>query len=290
MKILLFGGSGQLGHEIIKRGRDLNFEVLYPVSSEADISDRGQVFRLIKTIKPDLVINSAAYTAVDKAETEVDAAFAINEVGAGYVAEAVKTIGARLIHISTDYVFGDGFSAPITEDAETSPLNVYGQSKLAGEKRVLEETEGSALILRISSLHGKKGVNFVHTMLQLFAEQPEVKVVNDITMSTTYAGWLAEVILDLGRVPASGVVHACCSGAISWFDFASEILELSKAKLENARELKLTPVKAEAFPRPARRAHYSVLDTTRLENLLGRKPISWKDGLRAHLRELDFVV
>ena len=290
MKILVFGGSGQLGHELVKRGRDLNFEILYPVSSEADISDRGQVFRLVKTVKPDLVINCAAYTAVDKAETDREQAFLINEQGAGYVAEAVKAAGTRLFHISTDYVFGNGFNEPIDENAQTNPLNVYGESKLAGEKRVLDATDGEALVIRISSLHGKKGVNFVHTMLQLFAEQPEVKVVNDIYMSATYAGWLAEVLLDLGRISTNGVLHACCDGAISWFEFANEILELSKTKLENARTLKLTPVSHVDFPRPAKRANYSVLSTRKLTKVLGRPALNWKEGLRAHLRELDFPV
>src|SRR5690606_17770825 len=156
MKILLFGGSGQLGHEIIKRANDLNFEVISPVTSEVNISEEKQVRYLAKQIQPDIIYNCAAYTAVDKAEEEPDRCFLINRDGARNAALAAKDVNTRLIHISTDYVFtGDG-SNPLTEEDIANPINIYGQAKLAGENEILEHYPEKSLILRTSSLYGQK--------------------------------------------------------------------------------------------------------------------------------------
>lgn len=289
MKILLFGGSGQLGYEIEHRANDLNFEIVSPVISEVDISDGAQVKYLAGRINPDIIINCAAYTLVDKAESDRDEAMKINRDGAGNVAAAAKQQGCRLIHISTDYVFDGNFSSPIPETAPTNPINYYGATKLAGEAAVLETAGKLALVVRTSSLHGQRGVNFVHTMLELFKTREVVKVVNDQQMSPTWAGWLAEVVLDLGRTPCDGVVHACCDGAIAWYDFAEEILELVRPELPEAARVKLETISASEFGRPAKRPTYSVMDCSHLTKLLGRRPIRWEDGLRAHLRELGFL-
>lgn len=288
MKILLFGGSGQLGFEVQKRAFDLDFEVVSPVMSEVDITNISQVNFLTQKVRPDLVVNAAAYTAVDKAESEQDEAFKINRDGAGVVAQASREVGCRMIHVSTDYVFEGNGNTPLTERSLTNPLNVYGASKLAGEQQVLSILGKRGLVVRTSSLHGQRGENFVHTMIKLFSERELVKVVSDQWMSPTWAGWLAEVLLDLGRIECDGVVHASCAGAICWYDFAFAILESVRTKNENARRCKLEKTSVNEFVRPAKRPLYSVMDCTRLTSLLGRRPIPWQEGLRSHLSEIGY--
>lgn len=287
MKILLFGGEGQLGYELMKRARDLNFEMVSPLESEVDITEKEQVLIIANNVQPDIIINAAAYTAVDKQEEEQELAFKVNCDGAACVAAAAKATKSRLIHISTDYVYGGSFTEPIKEDAPTMPPNVYGKSKLAGDEKVKDLLGSKALIIRTASLHGQKGQNFVHTMLKLFSERDVVKVVNDQRMSPTWAGWLAEAILDLSRIECGGIVHACSGGNVSWYEFATEILSLAMQKLENGESIRIEPVKTEEFPRPAKRNSFSVLDTSKLALLLGRPPLEWKEGLRAHLKEID---
>lgn len=289
MKILLFGGEGQLGREVRPRAHELNFDVIAPVMSEVDIANRDQVFFLMEQLRPDLVLNCAAYTAVDLAETERDLAFAVNHIGVENIALATRKHGGRVIHISTDYVFaGDGARA-LTESDPTKPINVYGESKLAGEVALAKTLGDRALTVRTSSLHGQYGQNFVHTMLKLFTERAEVSVVDDQWMSPTWAGWLAEVLVDLVRMDISGVVHASCAGTVSWHQFASEILSLTQDELSPRAIEKLVPIGAAAYPRPAKRPAYSVFDCARLTQILGREPISWKVGLRSHLQEVGYM-
>jgi len=290
MKILLFGGAGQLGLEIQKRAEDLNFEVVSPVISEVDISDLPQVERLTKKVKPALIMNCAAYTNVDKAESEEKLCFDINAVGAGNVAQVARENKARLLHVSTDFVFDGKLARALKEDDAVNPLSVYGKSKLEGEKLVSAKYSSGSLIVRTSSLHGAKGHNFVHIMLKLFKEKDLIKVVSDRIMSPTWAGWLAECMLDLGRMQTTGIVHASCSGAISWFEFASKTLELVKEAVPNAQRVRLEPISSSEYPAPAARPEYSAFDCSRLESVLGRKPINWIDGLKAHLRDLEFEV
>lgn len=281
MKILLFGGSGQLGGELREKAKDLSFEVVAPVTKEVDISDREQVIHLVKKVIPDIIINSAAYTAVDKAESERDRAFEINATGVKIIGEAAREVSARVIHISTDYVFSGETTEPLDETAETRPINVYGESKLAGEKFLLELYPENSLVVRTASLHGALGENFVHTMLRLFKEKDSISVVNDQIMSPTYTGWLAEVLLDLSRMKeVIGVLHAAGQGAISWFDFASEI------KRQKGAQCEIRPVSHTEFKRDAKRPMYSALSTRALAAILGRPSISWKEGLRLHLERI----
>lgn len=286
MKILLFGGSGQLGFELKKRASDLDFTVVSPVTAEVDITDREQVSFLAQSVKPTIIINSAAYTAVDKAEEDKDRAFAINRDGARNIAEACSKLGVRMIQLSTDYVFDGLTGKPVSETDVTNPLSVYGASKLEGERAVTEVLGDRGLILRTSSLHGQKGVNFVHTMLKLFQEKEVVRVVNDQWMSPTWAGWLAESVLDFARMECGGVVHASCSGGVSWFEFATGILELARPHLEGKKLARVEPTTAAELNRPAPRPTYSVFDLTKITNLLGRAPISWRDGLTHHLKDI----
>lgn len=293
MKILLFGGSGQLGYELRTRSAQLSFELISPVTAEVDITDREQVTFLTTAVQPDVVINSAAYTAVDKAEEEQARAFAVNRDGACNVALACQAAQCRLIHLSTDYVFDGSLGRPLREDDPVNPLSVYGRSKLEGELAIQEVLGDKALIARTQSLYGLKGTNFVHTMLKLFREREVLTIVNDQWVSPTWAGWLAEVLLDLVRIPCGGVVHTSCAGVTSWFDFASQILRRVQecaAQQGDTRALaRLEPITAEKFNRPARRPTYSAFDTGKLSKLIGRAPISWQAGLQHFLSEVGVV-
>jgi dTDP-4-dehydrorhamnose reductase len=286
MRVLLFGGSGQLGLEVRARARDLNFEVISPVSSEVDITEHEVVVNLIREVKPHVIVNSAAYTAVDLAEAEPEKAYSINRDGACYVAEGAAQVDALCIYVSTDYVFAGDTGVALTEESVTSPLNVYGASKREGEKAVLSICGEKAVVVRTSSLFGQYGSNFVKTILKLLEERGEVKVVQDQTMSPTWAGWLSEVVIDIARKAPSGVVHATCSGTVSWYEFAKEALELSRPFLRNGGEAKVLPTTAEAFKRPAPRPRHSALDCSRLEGILGRKALPWREGLIEYLKEV----
>lgn len=288
MKILLFGGSGQLGFELKKRAADLDFELVSPVTKELDITERDQVISLITTLRPTTVINSAAYTAVDRAEEEQERAFAINADGARNIAEGCQQSGARLIHISTDYVFDGASGRALAESDVTRPLSVYGRSKLAGEEYVRELVGDRGVIVRTQALYGKKGINFVHTMLKLFGEREVLKIVNDQYVSPTWAGWLSEVLLDLVRLPVSGTLHASCEGFVSWFDFAVEIQRLAAPSFEGRPLAKLEPTTAAELNRPATRPAFSAFDTTRLESVLGRPAMEWRTALEIFLSEIGF--
>ena len=289
MKILLFGGSGQLGYEVIKRAGDLNFDLIAPHETEVDLGDLKTMLDLARKFKPEIVINCAAYTAVDKAEEQPAIAYKVNQDGARNVAECARDVGARMIHISTDYVFDGTATRPIVETEETNPINVYGGSKLGGELEVLKVLgDKQGLILRTQSLHGQKGQNFVHTMIKLFGEQERLKVVSDQYMCATWAGWLAEVILDFCRISAGGIFHASGAGVISWHEFACGIYEMVKPRLK--RNVTIEAVKASEFSRPAKRPAYSALDCSKLSAVLGRKPISWQEGLRRHLADIGYKV
>lgn len=280
MKILLFGGSGQLGQEFVIRARDLSFEVTSPVIADLDITDEKQVRFLAEKVKPQAILNFAAYTAVDAAETESELCYRVNRDGAKNCALAAKDVGAKLVHISTDYVFAGKGDVPLDESAPANALSVYGKSKAAGEEACNQVLGGKELIVRTSSLHGRYGANFVHTMLKLFDEGKSVSVVSDQIMSPTWAGFLAEVLLDLLRLPASGVLHVSCKGALSWLDFAKAVAREAGLRPE------ILPTTAEELKRPAPRPSYSVFNLTKLEALLGRPAMEWQKGLINHLKDI----
>ena len=285
MKILLCGAAGQLGQDICARNK--KYEIVPVDLPKIDITKEDSVAAVFDEVLPDVVINAAAYTAVDKAEEEKEKAYLVNETGAANLARAAKKCGARFLHVSTDYVFGNGFSEPIKEDAPTGPLNVYGASKLAGEKAVLDIYPEGSLILRTASLHGKYGPNFVHTMLRLFKERESISVVSDQVMSPTWAGWLAETLLEMAdRKDCLGIVHATSGEAVSWYDFTCAILDEVKGTLERIPEVK--PILAKDYPRAATRANYSVLCADKLRSF-GVNVIGWRTGLRGHLNSLGVL-
>lgn len=290
MKLLLFGSSGQLGHDLRIRAEALHFDFFASVQNELDITNKDQVFNLVRTIKPSVIVNAAAYTNVDLAETEKDACFAVNRDAVGLISEAAKEVGAKLAHISTDYVFDGTSSRALTEKDPTNPLNVYGHSKLAGENLALEILGDRALILRTAWLHGSRGKNFIQTMLRLFKEQPSIKVVNDQWGSPTWTGWLAEAILDLVRMECGGVMHAVGGGVASWLEVAQFILDSVNENLEQEFDVQILPQTTEECARPASRPRYSVLDTSLITKTLGREPQPWRDGIKSHLRELGYSI
>ena len=286
MRIALFGGSGQLGTELKGRAKALDFELFSPVRNEVDVVEAEQVRGVLESLQPDVVVNAAAYTAVDKAEEERDLVFAINSDGARNIADGCRVVGARLIHISTDYVFDGSLGRPLSEKDSVNPLSVYGASKLAGEQGVLESLSGQSVILRTQALYGRGGPNFVATMLSLFKERELIKVVNDQFVSPTWAGWLAEVVLDLMRIDCAGVLHASCGGTVSWFDFAKTIQAKSRDILGLDSQTVIEPIGSNDFQRPAKRPEFSAFDTGLLEATLKRPVASWEASLDYFLEEL----
>jgi len=286
MKILLCGGNGQLGKEVQtlakKQGLNLNTVDL----PEINICDPKTIETTFDRYLPDVLVNVAAYTAVDKAESDKDLAYKVNAEGSGNLAQVAAKHDCRFLHVSTDYVFGNGFNQPIKEDALTQPLNVYGASKLAGEKLIQDYYAAGSLIVRTASLHGQYGANFVHTMLKLFKERDKISVVSDQIMSPTWAGWLAQVLLRLANDTCVGVVHASSGEAISWFDFTKAIYELSGCR----EQVEISPINATDYPRAAKRASYSVLNVDKLRTLTSKEfVIGWKSGLNGHLKDLGII-
>jgi len=291
MKIILFGGDGQLGREIQQRAEAFGAEIAAPPESDLDICSQEGIDNFIGNSGADCIINAAAFTAVDKAEHEQEKAYLVNRDGPRIIAEAAERSGVRLLHLSTDYVFDGMGSTPLGEEAPVNPLNVYGQSKLAGEQEILRAHGEGSLIVRTSSLHGQYGVNFVHTMLSFFREKESLKVVNDQFMSPTWAGWLAEVLLVLSAKPdEKGVIHASCAGSLSWYEYACAIKALVSGQLEGPLDTVIEPVPSSEFPRPALRPRYSVFDCSRLTSVLGRPPIPWLNGLKNHLVDIGYQV
>jgi dTDP-4-dehydrorhamnose reductase len=273
------GGTGQLGSEVVALLVARGDHVDAPMATELDITDAGAVRALVTARRPDVVVNCAAYTAVDAAESDVAAATALNADAPRHLAVASAEVGARLVQVSTDYVFSGDAQEPYAEDAPTGPRTVYGRTKLAGERAVLEVLPVSAFVVRTAWLYGPNGPNFVRTMLRLATEQPTVDVVDDQWGQPTSARDLAARLVDLALADAPpGVYHGTNSGATSWYGFAREVFRLSG--LDPDRVL---PVSSSGLVRPAHRPAYSVLghDRWTLAGLAPMRP--WPDALAAAL-------
>jgi len=277
-RVLVTGALGMLGSEVA-RSFSRDFDVVAVDIGEFDISDPAATGDALRDIAPDLVVNCAAYTDVDGAESERALADAVNGSGPGNLAHAARDLGARLVHVSTDYVFDGTSDQPYRENDPTCPVNAYGASKLMGE-RTVAASGAETLIVRTSWLYGRAGRNFVETMLRLAAERDELRVVDDQIGAPTYARDLADVMLTLVGARATGIVHATNSGTCSWCGFAREIFEASGLSPTRVRA-----VDSDAFPRPAARPRYSVLSLERLTQITGRAPRDWRAALRDYLRE-----
>lgn len=284
MKVLVIGSEGQLGTELCRAfgGEQLVRADLDGGDRAIDVAEDGAADALVGETAPGLVINTAAFHNVPLCEDQPARAWAVNATGARNVARACATHGARLVHISTDYVFGDGHDAPIGEDAAPAPLSTYGASKLAGEHLVAAECPNH-LIVRSSALYGpapcraKEGRNFVSLMLHLAETRGEVRVVTDEVTTPTYTVALAEQVAVLARKGRPGLYHAACQGACSWHAFARAIFELT------GRDVPVREATRADFPSPVRRPAYSALDNARLREAgLDRMP-PWREALEAYL-------
>jgi dTDP-4-dehydrorhamnose reductase len=270
--ILVVGANGMLGRDMMAligdaaRGVDID---------EIDITSLESTDRILKTLKPETVINCAAYTDVDGCETNAETAMQVNGEGVAHLAMVSREIGARLVHISTDYVFDGGKGSPYVEDDAPCPLGVYGQSKLAGEMNAAFNPDH--LIIRTQWLYGLHGKNFVETMLRLAKEKDELSVVDDQIGSPTWTVDLAHAILSLLKSGHRGIYHAANSGFCSWNGFAKAIFE------EAGLQIHVKGMTTEELNRPALRPLYSTLDCSKLERDSGFKPQPWRAALKTYL-------
>ena len=248
--------------------------------AQLDITDKQAVLRAVQGIKPGVIINAAAYTAVDRCETDTEKAMLVNGTAVGYLAQAAQATGARIIHISTDYLFDGRKDGPYTETDEPNPLSVYGRSKLLGEQELARFTD-RYVILRTQWMYGENGKNFVDTILQLAQQKDELKVVDDQYGSPTYTEDLAAVIRWFVEHSEVGgqTFHFSDEGVVSWYGFAREILKLSRIKT------KLIPVDTSEFPRPAHRPHNSALDKTKIKQVTNIDIRTWFDALYEYMEK-----
>lgn len=280
--ILIAGGNGQLARcieDVEKEHGNLN--VIYTDYHDLDITDFNKVRAYFKTKKIDYCINCAAYTAVDKAEEEQELAFKINAEGPKNLATVCKQYGVILIHISTDFVFDGKKTSPYTEEDSPNPISVYGASKLQGEAEIQNRLK-KYFIIRTSWLYSEYGNNFMKTMLRLAKTRDEIGVVSDQIGTPTYAGDLAEIIIEIinSRSQYYGLYHYSNEGAVSWYDFAKAIFNRNNIKI------KVNPINTEDFPTQATRPKYSVLDKNKIKKYLKVKIVNWEDRLKKEQKEL----
>jgi dTDP-4-dehydrorhamnose reductase len=287
MKVLIVGRSGQLATELVRHPWPSGTELVALGRPELDVADAASVAAAVARVAPSIVINAAAYTAVDRAEAEPDTAMAVNHVGARNLAEAAARRGVPLIHVSTDYVFDGRGTRPWREDDPTAPLGLYGRSKFAGEVAI-RDTLPQHIILRSAWVYAAHGQNFVRTMLRLGAERPSLSIVDDQLGCPTSAGDLARVVAAIASSLAQGsaaygTYHYCGSGPVTWFGFARAIF--AAAALPRSPELK--PITTAQFAAPAPRPAYSVLDCGKIARAFGIAQRPWIDELRAVIAALQ---
>lgn len=292
MKILLLGGNGQVGREL-RRSLPALGDVIVATrdgvgaDAVADLTAPASLHALVLQTAPDVVVNAAAYTAVDKAESESELAYCINAQAPGALADACAASGAWLLHYSTDYVFDGRGNQPYREDAITAPLGVYGASKLAGELAI-HNSGAHYAILRTAWVYAAQGKNFLLTMLRLAAERDALQVVADQIGAPTPAAWIADAsahVLQQG-VRDSGIWNVVAAGQTSWHGFAEAIIEQAHALGMLARKPQVLAIPTSAYPTPARRPAYSVLETQALQRDFGITPPDWREGLRVTLDAL----
>lgn len=272
--ILVTGASGQLGREFKRLSVEYpQFDFHFYSREQLPVEDEFLISAVLESSQASLVINCAAYTAVDKAESEKEEAYKVNALGPALLSKACHSRDIRLVHISTDYVFDGRSSVPYNEGDDTNPQSVYGKTKLEGEKLVLAN-HPSSVIIRTSWVYSEFGNNFVKTMIRLMNERPEVNVVNDQFGSPTYAADLANVILQIaGSVWRPGIYHFSNDGIITWYDLAMEIRKMI------ASSCVINPIPTTSYPTPAKRPHYSGLDKSRIIEAYGIELRDWRLSL-----------
>ncbi|PJN58976.1 dTDP-4-dehydrorhamnose reductase [Paenibacillus sp. GM1FR] len=279
MKVLVTGASGQLGRDVVLLLEKVGHDVLACDRDQMDITNQVQCNDVILSYVPEVIIHCAAYTAVDLAETDIDGAYKVNAVGTRNVAVAAERIGAKLIYISTDYVFDGHSTNPYQEYDDTNPQSVYGKSKRAGEWLV-QSLSSRWFVVRTSWVYGIHGNNFVKTMLKLGQEKPKLQVVHDQKGSPTYTVDLAGFLMELMATEMYGIYHASNSGTCTWYEFTQAIFEEAQTTGGVSIQAKLEPCTTEQFPRPAPRPVNSVMDhmSIRTNGLTDLRP--WRDGLK----------
>ncbi|HUU68254.1 MAG TPA: dTDP-4-dehydrorhamnose reductase [Planctomycetota bacterium] len=278
--ILVVGGRGMLGTDLVSLLRsDAAVNAASADIGEIDITDAGSIGRCLDSVRPDAIINCAAFTNVDACETQEQAAHAVNALGPELLAKACAPRGIRLLHVSTDYVFDGTKAEPYLPDDPPNPSSAYGRTKLAGEQAVAANCPDH-LIVRTAWLYGTHGKNFVHTMLRLAKEKPELRVVSDQVGSPTFTRDLAGLLARLAHCNATGITHATNSGRCSWFEFACEIVKLAGLSTP------VRPIPSSEYPTSTRRPAFSVLDCSRTERLAGVRIRHWRDALAEFLRRV----
>ncbi|SDS95059.1 dTDP-4-dehydrorhamnose reductase [Paenibacillaceae bacterium GAS479] len=277
MKVLVTGANGQLGRELTLWKPVQGLEIVGMSKQELDITSLEQCRAAVAVVKPDVVIHCAAYTAVDQAESDIEGAYRVNASGTRNVVIATREIGAKLIFLSTDYVFDGNGSKPYQEYDATNPQTVYGKSKLAGEQLV-QSLHDRWFIVRTSWVYGAHGANFVRTMMKLGTERDSLSVVHDQVGSPTYTKDLAAFLLELAATEAYGIYHASNSGICTWYEFAQAIFKIADL------DVKLLPCTSSEFKRPANRPSFSVMENRWIQ-LEGLTPLPcWEQSLK------DFIV
>lgn len=282
LNVLITGSNGQLAtciKDLEKQHPNLSF--IYTNSSQLDLTNQEAINSFFETNKIDWCINCAAYTAVDKAETDTENAFKVNEQGPKHLALACDKHNAKLIHVSTDFVFDGSKSSPYNEEDQTKPLGVYGTSKLQGELAI-EDVMNAFFIVRTSWLYSEHGNNFMKTMLRLAQTNKELNIVADQVGTPTYAKDLAGALLRIITSNSNkyGVYHYSNEGVTSWYDFAKAIFDISEI------EIKVNPIPSKEFPTPAKRPSYSVLDKQKIKENLNIETLYWRERLKTAIKNL----
>ena len=276
-KILITGGHGQLAYELIALALQHKHQIMAPARDQLDITQLLGVQKTIDTFQPDVVINTAAYTKVDQAEQDTQQAYAVNDEGVKNLALVCANSHIPLLHISTDYVFAGNQTRPYRESDAVSPINIYGQSKWQGEEAVREHCS-QHIILRVSSVFGRHGQNFVKNLLRLARERELLRIVADQTMCPTPAKALADTLLRIMTMPQWGTYHYCGTEAVTWYDFSKSIID--QAKQQMVLSLKqLDPITTAEYPTAAKRPAYSVLDGGLFEKTFALPCPDWRIGL-----------
>lgn len=290
--ILVTGSNGQLGWELRRSLAPLG-RVIALDRKGMDLSSADSITHAIREAKPEIIVNAAAYTAVDKAESEIDLAMRVNGAAPGIIAREARRIGALLVHYSTDYVFDGTGDRPYAESESANPVNSYGRSKLAGEEAI-RDSGAPYLIFRTSWVYAARGNNFVRTMLRLARERSELKIVNDQVGAPTWARSIADMtaqVLSGGLDRAkerSGTYHFTSAGAVSWFGFAEAIFAGARSRFADFKVPTLIPIPASQYLLPARRPANSRLDTAKLTSTFGITAPRWEAALQQCMREIEY--